>query len=124
MKIKIFQIDHEKDENRVRFMSYDFTEKFGGFNPDIYRNVFDGDVQTNDLEGVYRIFNTDERPETYHGSSLSVSDVVEVQDDTSTTKKGFYFCDSIGFKKVDFNDSQSAGIEDNNDSQDFTSLLL
>ena len=41
------------------------------------------------------------RPEGFQGHSLSVSDVVEVEDAASITP-GFYFCDSIGFKEIPF----------------------
>jgi hypothetical protein len=47
------------------------------------------------------MFNTD-HPAGYTGRSLSVSDVVEI---TDGDKKGFYFCDNIGFQKIDFDSS-------------------
>ena len=42
MKIRIFQIDHEKDENRLAFMNYDYAQSRGGVNPSIYRQVYGG----------------------------------------------------------------------------------
>ena len=50
------------------------------------------------LEEVYQMFNLD-HPEGYRGRSLSVSDVVEVVGEEKST---FHFCDSIGFREVDF----------------------
>jgi len=41
------------------------------------------------------------RPEDFQGHSLSVSDVVEVENAASITP-GFYFCDSVGFKEIPF----------------------
>ena len=41
-----------------------------------------------------------ERPEGYKGRSLSVSDVVEIVDENGDST--FHFCDSIGFKQIDF----------------------
>lgn len=50
------------------------------------------------LEEVYQMFNLD-HPDGYQGRSLSVSDVVEVVGEEKST---FHFCDSIGFREVDF----------------------
>ena len=41
------------------------------------------------------------KPDNFRGHSLSVSDVVEVEDAASITP-GFYFCDSFGFKEIPF----------------------
>ena len=46
------------------------------------------------LDDIYEIFNI-HRPEDFHGHSLSVSDVIETDD-------GFYYCDSIGWKKLNW----------------------
>ena len=77
MKIKVYQLDSEQDQNRVKFMDYDFTMKHGGIIPSAYKTVFEGDVDCKNLEQVFRMFNYD-RPPTLFGHSLSVSDVVEV----------------------------------------------
>ena len=50
----------------------------------------------NMLEDLYYRFNAN-RPEDFHGHSMSVSDVVAVHDGQ---KLGFYFCDSIGFQEL------------------------
>ena len=40
---------------------------------------------------------------------MSVSDVVEIKDPCAdTVEPGFYFCDSLGFKKIEF-DPDKAG---------------
>ena len=49
------------------------------------------------MEEIFRQFNTEGHP-LHRGHSLSVSDVV-------VTKDGAYYCDSIGFQKVDFDES-------------------
>lgn len=92
MKIKVYQIDHEKDGHNFKFMDYSFTEKHGGADPAVYKCVFDGYVDTEDLEGVYNLLNT-QVPVGFNGHSLSVSDIVE-------TENGCYFCDSFGFKEL------------------------
>lgn len=104
MRIKIFQIDSDKDTQRAKF----FNIPKDGVNPSIYKNVFYGDVEAENLEDVYRLFN-DNRPMTHQGHSLSMSDVVEVCNDNEdlVTANGFYFVKDIGFEKIDFDSSQA-----------------
>ena len=66
MRINIYQLDSEKDENRVKFCNYDFTQQHGGVLPQSYKCVFHGDVDGN-LEDVFTLFNTPEHPGTYQG---------------------------------------------------------
>ena len=112
MRINIYQIDSEKDTNRVKFIGYDETMKHGSIISQNYKCVFRGDVD-GDLEAVYSLFNAEERPGTYQGHSLSVSDIVEViRDDTGQTQPGSYFVDRIGFEKLtDFDPSQCAEMD-------------
>lgn len=148
MNIKIYQVNMDRDDDGVAFMSLDSIARFQHFdevNSPIYDKVFEGDVDCESLEDVFRMFNT-RHPDGYCGRSLSVSDIVEVSDPpkvvgeiiTSRTSHtytdyldftsqqdllreqgvyftahdyigmdkylfdpGFYFCDSIGFRKVD-----------------------
>ena len=103
MKIAIYQVNMERDHNRVAFQSLDEMERFHGsaeIESEIYDKVFEDEVNCENLEDVYRMFNND-HPYGYKGRSLSVSDVVEViEEDGEST---YNFCDSIGFQKVDFN---------------------
>ena len=64
MRINIYQLDSDKDENRVKFCNYDFTQHHGGVLPQSYKCVFHGDVDGN-LEDVFTLFNTPEHPGTY-----------------------------------------------------------
>lgn len=57
-------------------------------------------MKCRNLEDVFVLFQSG-RSEDFQGHSLSVSDVVEVEDAASITP-GFYFCDSIGFKEIPF----------------------
>ena len=57
MRINIYQLDSDKDENRVKFCNYDFTQQHGGVLPQSYKCVFHGDVDGN-LEDVFTLFNT------------------------------------------------------------------
>ena len=103
MNIRIYQINLERDLNRVAFCSHDQLEKYQGSNEidsKIYDKVYEGAVEASGLEDVYRVFNLEHPPE-YRGRSLSVSDIVEVIDG-GDAEPGFHFCDSFGFQKVDF----------------------
>lgn len=83
----------------MRFISYDeLTERFGELDVTNYRIVYDGHVETNDLEGLYTKFNID-HPPGYEGHSLSMSDVLELYDHEGST---FYYCDRFGFKEILF----------------------
>ena len=169
MRINIYQIDGEKDTNRVKFDGYERTMSNGGIIPANYKCVFHGYVNAKTVDDVYNIFNgfRDSNIGTYQGHSLSVSDIVEVIDDIpeifgkidflyagedhvgkigetvyytdpdkyyaeinesqdcgrpiqaeiiaeqhlKLTEPGFYFCDNIGWKDIEFDKSQSAEMD-------------
>ncbi len=122
MKINIFQINDERDERDVMFASYDSLEKFQGtkeIRSDIYDKVFSGEVDCNTLEGVYSIFNTN-HPLGYVGRSLSKSDIVQILDG-GDEEVGFYYCDSFGFQKVDFDPDKTV---DKSRENFITALLI
>ena len=102
MKIKIYQINMDRDNGSYSFTNYENTIRRtgGGIRSSIYDCVFDGEVACKGLEEVYEKFNIDSPP-GFKGHSLSVSDIVEIAESDSV-EKGYYFCDSIGFKKIDF----------------------
>ena len=103
MQIRIYQINMERDQNRVAFESLELLEQYQGstrIDSSIYDQVYEGDVDCAGLEDVFRMFNLD-HPVEYHGRSLSVSDIVEIVQ-APKLKPGFYFCDSIGFKQIEF----------------------
>lgn len=95
---RVWQLKPEVDICK-KFIGYDaLIQKFGPPNPEDYRLVFDGAVDTNDLEALYTKFNVD-HPASYTGHSLSMSDVVELYDEMESS---FHYVDRIGFQKVDF----------------------
>lgn len=107
MNIRIYQINTKRDPNRICFVDYEHLEQFQGskeIDCKIYDKVYEADVDCKTLEDVYKLFNFD-HPDDYHARSLSVSDIVEVCSSESVTP-GFYFCDSIGFKNVQFDPSK------------------
>ena len=107
MKIRIYQINLERDIMRVAFSSYDQLEEVTGspvtIDSSIYDLVYEGEVDCQDLEDVFQVFNL-HHPSDYRGRSLSVSDIVEVievetdaDNDCShghPVEAGFYYCNS------------------------------
>ena len=82
MKITIYQINMDRDVNRVAFESLEHLSKYQGsseVDSSLYDRVYAGEVDCTDLEDVYQMFNLN-HPKDYLGRSLSVSDIVEVED--------------------------------------------
>ena len=108
MDVKIYQINMDRDTKGVAFIGYVALPRFQDtldINSSIYDKVYDAPVEAKTLEDIYRIFNI-EHPEDYRGRSLSVSDIVEIPEG-SDIEPGFYFCDTIGFTKVEFDPEQT-----------------
>lgn len=102
MKIKLYQINADRDTESMMYESLErITRVHQTVRPEIYDKVFEGEVDCRDLESLYREFNSDDRPGADRFRSISVSDVVSVKD-PETGKESFYFCDSIGFSRIDF----------------------
>ena len=102
MLISIYQINLEKDTERVAFLGLEKLQRLYGkqaIDGSIYDEVFYGEVDAETLEDVFGIFNM-EHPAGYAGRSLSVSDIVEIID--GSEKTGCFFCDSFGFTEVEF----------------------
>ena len=53
-------------------------QRFGGISPEDYQVVFDGQLDTDDLNRLYEVFNASVLPQGCTGHRLSVSDVVEL----------------------------------------------
>lgn len=126
MKIRVYQINPDRDERRMMFMSHRFLEKYQG-SPEVdsksYDKVYDKEVDCGNLEEVYELLNLN-HPSDYRGRSLSVSDVVEVYE-SDNVPQGFYFCDSVGFKQIDFH-PEECGVSEriNGRSAEKISVLL
>lgn len=105
MKIKVFQVNPELDQHNTLFRSYaNAMMNAGQIDPSIYKTVFDGYIKARDLEDVFATLNFNQ-PVGYNGHSMSVSDVVQINDGDC------YFCDSFGFKKLkDFDTSKAEPI--------------
>lgn len=96
--VRVWQLKPDVDI-RKKFVSYEeMCRQFGLPKEEDYQLVYDGVAETNDLEELYLKFNT-EYPEGYTGHSLSMSDVLELYDERSSS---FHYVDRIGFKDVEF----------------------
>ena len=99
--LRLWQIDPRLDKERILYLSYADTIKIAGkIDPKIYRCVFDGELWCDGLEEIYDKYNQD-RPDGYTARSLSVSDVVEIYKTSLPGLQGFWFYDSVGFKKLE-----------------------
>lgn len=90
----IFQLPVEHDNV---FMNYEWAMKHGGIDVKEYETVYTGEITGTEptaiLDQLYTIFNA-VHPTDYRGRSLSVSDLVALED------TGTYFCDSIGWRQI------------------------
>ena len=105
MKIRVFQIDHEKDEKNLAFRDYQTVlAKNGRIDESIYKQVYGGEVPCRTLEEVYALCNGENKPLGYIAESMSVSNVVEI---TQSNNRCCFYVDSVGFKMVDFDTSKA-----------------
>jgi len=101
-RCRVWQLAPEVDI-MMKFISYEtLTSRFGEPDSASYQVVYDGEVETNDLEALYTKFNID-HPPGYKGHSLSMSDVLELYDENGCA---FYYCDTCGFKEISFQEPQ------------------
>lgn len=97
MYLRVFQINPDRDEHRLRFERLADVREFQGgerIDASLYDEVFRGEVDCETLEHAYALFNL-VPPPLHRGHSMSVSDVIQ-------TEEGCYYCDAVGFEKVDF----------------------
>lgn len=104
MRIKIYQIDMDRDDERIAFESLDNLKRYTGravVKREIYDMAYECEVGEDvTLEDIYCTFNMN-HPEDYRARSISVSDVVE-------TPAGLFFCDSFGWKKIEWDKEVAA----------------
>ena len=100
MKYKVLQFKNIRNVDYA-FMDYEFAQEHG-FTLDDYEVIYQGEIpgiirNNKDificLETLFTLFNT-KRPEDFHGHSMSVSDLVELDGE-------LYYVDSVGFQKVE-----------------------
>ncbi len=102
MKYAVYQINADRDTQRLLFVSYERTMNAAGKVPmEIYDKVYEGEIQPHGLGDEYTLevlyeelnIHRDRHPE-FRGHSLSVSDVVELEGSK-------WFCDSIGWRRIE-----------------------
>lgn len=95
---RVWQLKPEVDV-QMKFISYEsLLKKFDSPDLENYQVVFDGAVETNDLEKLYAKFNT-AQPNGYTGHSLSISDILELYDESGSS---YHYVNPIGFQEVKF----------------------
>ena len=102
MRVKIYQINMDRDADGVKFLGTGTRKSLHlkeTADPAAYDEVFNAEIHEEDPEDIYRRFNTEGHP-LFRRHSLSVSDVV-------VTDRGAFFCDSIGFKEISFDESKT-----------------
>lgn len=83
----------------MKFIGYDeLVKQFGVPDPENYRVVYDGQLETNDLDAIYEKFNIN-YPAGFQGHNLSMSDIIELYDQGGST---FHYVDHFGFEEINF----------------------
>ena len=94
---KIYQLKNSPENHAIRFEEYALAEKYGEpAKPENYDLVYTGSLDEfkdeNKLEAIYTKFNLN-RPESFKGHSLSVSDIIVMNNEAN-------YVDSYGFVDV------------------------
>lgn len=100
MKYTIYQIRFPKNKvEENAYMKYAFRglDDIDAVKFNLYSKVYTGDINSfmgvyDVLEEIFKIFNLS-HPENFKGHSLSVSDIVKIDNK-------YYYCDSFGWKEV------------------------
>lgn len=96
--VRVWQLRSDVDI-RMKFIAYEeLCENFGPPDVSYYETVYDGAVDTNNLEVLYLKFR-DQKPPGFTGYPMSISDVIELYDGQ---ERAFYYVDRRGFKQVGF----------------------
>lgn len=84
------------------FLNWETANKYTEWSFIPYRSVWNGYEEAADnmdlINYLWEVFNTN-HPDGYRGHSMSVSDVILVED-IETNEKKYYYCDSIGWKDI------------------------
>ena len=102
MYIKLYQINLDRDVDRVAFEGVDYLNRYAGGKLDssIYDLVYEGQVADGlTPEDLWRALNTYSLIHLAVGRTMSVSDVLYTSDGETGQH---WFCDTIGFQPVDF----------------------
>ena len=99
MKIKLYQIGLKRDKRNLMFIDYARTRAKGGIDAGEYEKVFEGSINSKNLDEAYKTFNIlSLLPKGYRGRSMSISDVIV------TETGGAFFVDRVGFRRIEFDE--------------------
>lgn len=99
-KLKIYQLGYKTPAQTealrdVIFSGLDhFRAEYGGVDLSLYELAYEGDCDTADLEEIFVRFNRCDRPNAKTMRSLSVSDIVSLNE-------VLYYVESVGFSVID-----------------------
>ena len=102
MQVRVYQINPDRDKNRVMYERLDDLQKYQGsskVDESLYDRVLRADVDCESLEQLYTLLNTKGHP-LHHGGQMKVSDVV-------VTDQGAFYCDRFGFAEIGFDESKA-----------------
>ena len=102
MRVKIYQINPDRDVNRVmheRLSNLELCQGSPDIQASLYDEVFSAEIDFTGLEQLYTQFNTTGHP-LHRGGQMKVSDIV-------VTEEGAFYCDRFGFAPIDFDVSQT-----------------
>ena len=94
-RVRIWQLKPESDFT-IRFRDYDELSRPPDQND--YRAVFDGEIDTDDLDDIYDKFS-EAPPLDFSGNPVSISDVIELYDSSGSE---FHYVGRNEFIEVDF----------------------
>jgi len=84
------------------FLGWETGNKIADWSFDPYRSVWNGTEEAADdmdlVNYLWEVFN-EKHPVGYRARSLSVSDVIRVEDTETDTVK-YYYCDSFGWEDI------------------------
>ncbi len=102
MKVKIYEINRDRDVSKVKHRNLDELAQIQGtriVNPSIYDKVFRADMDEFEPDEIYGRFSF-KRQSKQSGNLLSDSDVV-------VTENGAYYCSDGKCEKINFDESQA-----------------
>lgn len=83
----------------ARYIGYKELKEKGFEEPNVedYKMVYDGNIGTNNLDGIYEKFDASDKPEGFTETGIFISDVIELYDEDSSE---FYYVNPSGFEKL------------------------
>lgn len=96
--VRVWQLKGDVDVQR-KFLDFaQLIRQYGPPQSEDYIKVYEGASDTNDLEELYDKFRY-HPPSGYTGHGLSISDVLELYDETGSS---FFYVDRYDFQKIEF----------------------